>query len=214
MSFAILDPVDTTYLDHLLENNKLKIMPADFYKNIPQEHLSIWCHKNGIYGLTTIELIDWLKTQITDKTIEIGAGNGAVGRALKIPITDNYNMERPDIRACYIQLNQPLTKYPIDVEKLDAIKAIKKYKPDIVIACWVTHKYNPNNHLQGGNFYGIDEEYILKNVKKYILIGNDNVHSKKPIIKYKHQELSFDWLYSRSLYTRGNKIYIWDTNDI
>jgi hypothetical protein len=60
--------------------------------------------------------------------------------------------------------------------------------------------------------YGIDEELIIQSVKKYILIGNERIHSKKPILSYTHKKLSFNWLYSRSLHTECNKIYIWENS--
>ena len=62
--------------------------------------------------------------------------------------------------------------------------------------------------------YGIDEDYILSKVKKYIVIGNEVVHSQKRILQYKHQELKFPWLYSRSMNISGNTIYVWETNEI
>lgn len=186
-------------------------MPACFYEKINQEHLAIWCHKNGIYGLPTDELINWLKTQIVGKTIEIGAGNGAIGRSLNIPITDSYLMNNLGIAAIYALQGQPITSYPDDVIKLDAIEAIDKYNPETVIGCWVTHKYREDEHSRGGNMFGIEEDYILSKVKKYIVIGNDAVHSTKRILKYKHNEYKFPWLYSRSMNTTGNTIYMWQT---
>ena len=215
MEINIVKNNDTSYLDHLLENYKLKIMPASFYKEIPQTDLAIWCNKKGIYCLPTIELIDWLKEYIGDnKAIEIGAGTGSIGRALKIPITDSCNMEKPDIKFHYQMLKQPVTVYPNDVKKLDAEKAVKKYNPDIVIGAWITHKYNPYNHELGGNIYGVDEAKLLLSVKKYILIGNKSVHYRKLLLHIPHKELSFDWLFSRSLDSKNNRIFIWDSSEI
>lgn len=215
MSINVLYNRDVSYLNFLLINHKLKIMPASFYETIPQSDLSLWCHKNGIYCLPTEELIDFLKNEIgTSKTIEIGSGNGAIGRALKIPMTDSKNMELPEVKEHYLALNQPVTIYPNDVEKLDAMKAVKKYNPVTVIGAWVTHRYNHNDHLREGSIYGIDENLILKKVKKYIVIGNVLIHSKKPIMKYKHETLISSWLYSRSMFPEGNRVYIWDTDKI
>lgn len=214
MNAHILPIANVNYLDHIFTDFKLKIMPAAFYEQIPQEHLALWCHNNGIYGLPTTELIDWLRLQITPKTIEIGSGNGAIGRELGIPTTDSCFMRRPDVALLYTLQGQPTTKYPDDIEELSAVDAIEKYQPEVVIGCWVTHKYREDEHWRSGNMYGIDEDYILSKVKKYIVIGNEVVHSQKRILQYKHQELKFPWLYSRSMNISGNTIYVWETNEI
>ena len=215
-NFTILDKINVEYLnEQLLDNtNLLKIKDASFYKNIPQDHLILWCHNNGIYGLPTTELINWLKDFIDDEiAIEIGAGNGAIGRALNIPITDSCIMEINEVALYYLAMGQPLTKYPNDIIKLDAISTIKKYNPTIVIGCWVTQIYREEDgEKQSSSIFGIDEEFILKNVKKYIVIGNRTVHGQKRILKIPHIELQFPWLFSRSTYPNDNIIYIWERN--
>ena len=105
---------------------------------------------------------------------------------------------------------QPITHYPNDIIELDAVNAVDKYKPEIVIGCWVTHLYNEAEHWRGGNMFGINEEYILSKVKKYIVIGHEDVHSKKPILDRNYKTFKFPWLYSRSLNTTGNLIYVWE----
>jgi len=208
----ILPPKDISYLDDiLLENNLLKILPAHIYAALPPEDLMLYGHFNGIYCFPTIELAEWLSERINiASTIEIGAGHGALARYLKIPATDSKCQERPDVKAYYISTGQPLTKYPEDIIALDAVDAIKKYQPETVIGCWVTHKYKKTEHDRGGNIYGIDEEFILKNVKQYIVVGNENVHGNKKILKIKHKEYQFSWLYSRATNPRKNIIYVWN----
>lgn len=202
---------DIQYLNSLFdENGFLKIVSSSFYQKIPQEDLCLFCHKYGFYSLPTIELVDWLKTQIDiDSTIEIGAGHGALARELKIPATDSRYMEDPEIKAYYDLLKQPVTIYPADIIKLDAISAIKYYKPKFVIGCWITHKYNETEHYRGGNMFGVDEEFLLKHVNKYIMIGNELNHYNKKILELPHIELKFPWLFSRSLEPSKNIIYIW-----
>ncbi len=40
--------------------------------------------------------------------------------------------------------------YGKTVEKLDADAAVRKYRPKVVIACWVTHRFDPAQPHAGG----------------------------------------------------------------
>jgi hypothetical protein len=204
------------YLNVLLDDKGLlKIVESSFYSKIPQEHLCLFCHKHGFYCLPTTELIDWLKNEIDlSSTIEIGAGHGAISRFLKIPSTDSRYMEQPEIRAYYALGGQPVTTYSEDIIKLDAISAIKKYKPITVFGCWITHKYREDEHERGGNMFGVDEDWVIKNINKYIVIGNEQTHSKKRILNLPHKEYKFPWLYSRSLEYTKNIIYVWENTNL
>lgn len=212
--FLLNRNIDVSYLDDLLlKNEQLQVVDDSVYQNIPQEHLALWCHNKGIYGLPTTELVDWLKSHIVkDKTIEIGAGNGALGRTLGIPITDSCMMNDPLIASLYALQGQPITSYPDDIIEMDAVSAVKHFKPSVVIGNWVTHKYREDEHWRGGNVFGIDEDFILDNVNKYIVIGNSTVHMNKRILDRDHTKVSFSWVRSRSMNSYANIIYIWDKN--
>jgi hypothetical protein len=208
----ILPNVDTSELDAALldERGYLKIVPSSIYLQFDPVYTRLWCHKHGFYCLPTTELIEWLRQNIVPhKTIEIGAGNGAVGRALGIPITDSCFMEKPEVAEHYKLMGQPVTTYAPDIIKADALAAISGFKPSVVIACWVTHKYLPTEAWREGNKWGIEERIILNKVKKYILVGNTTVHDKKPIMDIEHEELYFPWLLSRLQNQENNRIYIW-----
>ena len=216
MSFAILNKstnISRLEKDLLDEQSILKVVPAEYYAQVSQETLAFFCHKYGFYTLPTTELIEWLKPHVVpDKTIEIGAGVGTIGRALGIPRTDScYMRTNAEVIAYYTLMGQPLTKYPEDIEELDAIAAVDKYKPEVVIGSWITHKYTIERAELGGNMFGVDEEYVLQNVKKYIMIGNDQAHRLKPILALSHEEHYPDWLYSRSISGRPNVIFVWET---
>jgi hypothetical protein len=198
--------------DLLDEQSILKVVPAEYYAQVSQETLAFFCHKYGFYTLPTTELIEWLKPHVVPgKTIEIGAGVGTIGRALGIPLTDScYMRTNAEVIAYYTLMGQPLTKYPEDIEELDAVAAVDKYKPEIVVGSWITHKYTVERAELGGNMFGVDEEYVLRNVKKYIMIGNDQVHRLKPLLALPHEKFCPDWLYSRSMSGRPNIIFIWE----
>jgi len=135
-----------------------------------------YLHFNAIYAIITTELIEWIKNNIDlSYAIEIGSGVGTLGKALGIRCTDSYLQERPDIQMTYLLTGQPIIKYGKHVEKIEAIDAIKKYKPKIVIASWLTHKWN--DQKQNGNYWSPDEMEIIKNVNEYYLVGNIDIHS-------------------------------------
>jgi hypothetical protein len=208
---SILEKEDIAYLDHiLLEDGLLKVVDSAIYDSLPLNHIRLFAHMRGYYCLPTTELVDWLRVNFDlTSAIEIGAGHGALARCLNIPATDSKLQENPEVKLIYQLISQPITNYPKDVIKLDAIEAIKKFKPKVVIGCWVTHLYKEEDSHLEGNLFGIDEEWLLNNVEKYIIIGNEITHNKKRILKRPHKKFQFPWLFSRSLNPAHNIIYVW-----
>ena len=187
------------------------ILPFEFYKEIPQLYISTLCVKNGLYCIPTEELVCWLKEQIykeENNTIEIGSGNGVLGKALGIRCTDSYLQEDPEIRKHYELAQQAPVRYGSHVEKIDAEAAIKKYRPKIVIGAWITQKWWPGDSQ--GNIYGIDEIDMLKRIDKYIHIGHVNTHSNKRIRDNRTTYCNYaDFLVGRSM-DIGNIIEWWE----
>lgn len=205
---------DISYLENILldENGELKILSYEQLKNIPQSDISIFCVRHGFYQIPTTELIEFLITEIdgkTNKTIEVGSGNGVLAKELGIVATDNYQQTMKKYREIYELSGQAIVKYGKNVEKFSAKEATKKFKPHNVIACWVTHKYNPLEHWRGGNEIGVDEVDLLRRIKKYIFIGNENTHKQKKILDIPHRTIKADWLVSRSITKEQNMIWIW-----
>jgi hypothetical protein len=202
---------DTSELEKLLldSNNNLKPIAFDVVNKFSQNVISLFCLKYAVYQIVTFELIDFLAQQIGDKkAIEIGAGNGCLGRSLGIKMTDNFQQNEPLIRAYYNSIKQPVIKYGHDVEKLDGNLVIEKYHPDILIGAWVTQRWKP--HLNEGNAAGIDELQFKNRIEKYILVGNEKTHGDKEIRhKMKCEIIKAPWLISRSLSRDENSIYIY-----
>src|SRR6185295_2017181 len=100
MNASIITACDLTTITNEVMDDKglLRIKPYAFYQGIDENELKYFMHQNAIYVLPTTELIDWLRTEIVGTAIEIGAGHGAISRALGIPITDSRMQERPDIK--------------------------------------------------------------------------------------------------------------------
>lgn len=194
-------------LAQVMDQDKLKVMPAAYWKQFSDNKIKVFMVTKGVYVIPTQELIDWLRSNIVGRAIEIGAGVGSIGRALEIPTTDRKLMDRPDIRNLYQAMGQAPTIYPQDVEELTAHQAVLKYQPDTVIGAFITHKFKES--IGEGNMYGVEEEKIIDRVRKYIMIGNRDTHKLKPILKKPHKQLWFDWLITRSNDQGENRIFVW-----
>jgi len=195
--------------DLLLENGRLKLLPAAYYRNLKWEDFRIFCHCHARYGIPTIELIDYLKDIIGNRSaLEIGAGAGDLGYHLKIPMIDNKMQSWPEISKIYEGMGQPTIKYPDDIEEIDALEAVKKYKPQVVIGSWITSFSSVEQKWRSSPF-GIKEPQILDLVETFIIVGNLDEHFDKPIRQIEHQTIHADWLVSRKKNQKNNCIFIW-----
>ena len=187
-----------------------RIMPADYYRNTSVNERAMLGFRNALYSLPTVELVQWLKEEIGERTaIEIGAGHGALAAALGIPATDNRMQEDPAIALVYAAAGQKAIAYGSHVKKFSAAEAVAGYKPQVVVACWVTHLFREDRHEAGGNMFGVDEEALIDACESYIFIGNEQVHRNKSIWDRPHRIIYPDWLYSRAHNGTKNFIAVW-----
>lgn len=205
-------PEDISELESVLMRNG-RIVPAasETLLTFGQNALSVFCHKHGVYQLPTTELVSFLSKEIEGMhTIEIGSGNGVIGRSLGIMMTDNYMQTWPEIIAHYESVKQPVVQYGKDVKEIAANPAVRTYRPKVVVGCWITHLWKEG--MKEGNMHGVDELAMFGNgIEKYIHVGNLNTHQHKPILKNKHLRIEtyqFPWLLSRSLAYKDNIIHI------
>lgn len=194
----------------------LKVMPKDFYQQFKQDSLSAFCMEMGCYSLPTTELMNLVNSKIMEASpsrhaIEIGSGNGVIGEALGITCTDNWMQDDPAIQAHYAALRQPTVPYRDHVVRLDALGAIDRYKPEVVVASWVTHIFDPAQPHRHGNSFGVDEQALLDRIKRYVFVGNLSTHKHKPILAHKHEVIQGDFLFSRSMSPELNALLVWDT---
>lgn len=216
MTVSLLRTVDTRAVGDLLldADGRLRPVPAAELARLPYDAVRLWCHENGVYGLPTVELVEMLATIIKGRrAIEIGAGMGVFGRALSIPMTDARTMERPEVRAHYEALQQPVTRYGADVEHLDAAAAVAKYQPQVVFGSWITQRAAPTQPLPpgGGSIYGVDEIALLAQVDWYLLFGNTTIHGQKEILRpgrFPVAEMRSVAFWSRSASPRENVLYL------
>ncbi len=215
-SRAIRD-ANVTYLDEFLLNKdgRVKALSVVALRQLDPAHLMIWMQKNGRYNLPTAELVDWLKLLIEDEcgsALEVAAGMGDLGYHLGIPMTDSYVQTSPEMQAYYAAFGAKPIHPPADVEKADAETAVKQHRPQIVIASWLTQKYQPGDEsIQpkiGSSIYGADEFEILRNTSTYIHIGNRAVHGDKRLLKIPHITLRGE-LVSKGFDQSLNEITIW-----
>lgn len=192
-------------------NGQLQIVPAAVYRGTTPAERALLGHQNALYGLPTVELVEWIKNYIGSRSaIEIGAAHGVLAQALGIPATDNHMQDTPEMRAYYGIINQKTVPYGAHVERLDAVAAIAKYRPQVVVASWVTHRYNPERPEAGGNAYGVPEEVLLDAVEAYVFIGNHGPHKGKSIWSRPHRFIEQDWVFSRSQNNALDFLCVWE----
>ncbi len=179
-------------------DGRMQILPAAYWAGTTTAERALFGHTHGIYSLPTVELVDHLRAVIgPHKAIEIGAGNGVLAQALGIVATDSRQQEKEPWRSAILAARQPLVPYGDNVIEMAGNRAVRHYKPDIVLACWVTHKYRPHRHSDGGNQAGVTEEDILTQAT-YIFVGNEKVHQHKSIWNQPHSIEYPPYVYSRS----------------
>lgn len=197
-NFAITSDIDVSRMEELTgaASGTIRPIPAREVEKCGFEQARMFMHKYGLYTLPTVELIDYLAGIIAGKrAIEIGAGLGVIGRALGIPATDNKMQAWPEIKAHYDRMRQPTIQYPADIIELDAHDAIKRYRPQIVIGSYITHKWRPG--MESGNQYGVDNLKIARKVEAYYMIGSLTTHLKDPAMKHLDGIERHDFLYTR-----------------
>lgn len=211
----VLEAKDVSHLDEVLKpNGILECLPSSVYETIPLNDLRLWCHANAVYGLPTHELIQFLKDVFIGATIEIGAGDGVFGRSLGVQSTDSYIQSDPKMAILYRLMGQPVVKYGANVEKIEALDAVRKYKPDTVFGSWVTQYVSPEENIDvTGCMAGIDEVAMSKLVQRYIVFGNEKVHKDKKIFKLPNVSVQTHqcpkW-WSRSSSQDLNRVWIFD----
>lgn len=186
----------------------MTVMPFDFWKQFDHNARMYFMWVHGVYCIPTTELIEWIRANTVGSSIEIGSGTGAIGKALGIPATDNKMQEEPEIAMRYAMGGQPTIKYPRHIEKLDAHEAVMRYRPDTVVGSFITHRFESGQ--SEGNMFGVQEEFILQNCKRYINIGNLVTHASKPILNMPHLEYQFEWLITRGVDQSKNVIFVFD----
>lgn len=210
---ALPDMVNLT-LKLLDEDCRIKLLPAAEYADILPDQLRAFCLYTSRYGIPTVELIEWLKDIIGNReAIEVGAGNGDLGYHLGIRQTDSYVQTTPEVQMLMASAAQFPTRPLPDVRRIDAVAAVKLYRPEVVVASWLTRKFivgKDRERKAQASVYGPEEEKILRGCRMYIHIGNENIHGTKTLLSKPHKVYHFPWLVSRAEDQSKNCIYVWE----
>jgi len=116
---------------------------------------------------------------------------------------------RRGIESLLQAIGQPTVRYGANVEKLDAAAAVEKYKPAVVVACWVTHQFDAAHPAAGGSRSGVDEASLIDQCDEYIFIGNEHVHTGQADLALPHEKITPPWLYSRAINGTRDFIAVW-----
>lgn len=212
-TIQVIDKVGTEAIRRVVLDEKgfVKELPASEWRKFSWDEVRLFMHEYPIYVLPTTELLDMLE-DLTDglRTIEIGAGTGNIGRHLGIKMTDSYLQQANKVvKMLYEKTQQPVIRYPQDVIKADALTAYRRFKPECILGCYVTHLYRDG--MSTGNMYGVDFERLLPLVKRLILVGNKETHWENPIMNVGHMEIDLHGdLITRSADRLGDRIFVWD----
>lgn len=192
------------------QRGRLRILPAAYWAGVTPDERALVGHRHALYGFPTVELVEYLQGIIGGrKAIEIGAGSGVLADALGIIGTDNYQQAMPKYRRMIEATGQPVVRYGRNVARADAQQAVRIYRPDVVVACWVTHRYEPGRHWAGGNELGVDEAAVIDNCREYVFIGNEQVHAGKPIWSRPHHIEYPRFVYSRAVNGSRDFVCTW-----
>jgi len=194
---------------------RVRVLPSEFWASTTIEERALFGHRYGIYNFPTVELVDFLRDYIGDRrAIEIGAGHGVLAQALDIRATDNCMQRKAKYRRIYRATGQPTVPYGRNVIEIDAHDAVRRYDPDVVIGCWITHRYDPGRHYAGGNEIGVDEADVIRHCLQYIMIGNTAVHALKPIWELPHIISYPSFVFSRSANGSPDFLAVWGRGNL
>lgn len=217
MKAATLPTIDVSHLDSFFLNTDgtLKAVDDIDLHQLDSIERRVWAHNNSVYQFVSKEMISWLKEFIgTRSAIEICAGNGAIGRHLGIPTTDNYfYMSSKGMEYCQQKGERPV-RPGADVINMEAVEAVEFERPKVVIGAFVPPQYK---HMYGssssGVSWGVDEERLLRTVQTYILLGNMETHMNRRIFCSTHKEYTPPWQVTRCENQLLNRMWIWDKRD-
>ncbi|QQX80820.1 hypothetical protein JK628_02810 [Shewanella sp. KX20019] len=212
---------------HLLDNNgQPQVLPAAFVNSFDRNTFRKFMAEQGLYVYPTEELCEWMRENVIkvfgpNNIIEIGAGNGVLSKALGVRATDNYS-QASDYKPVskYRELweqgresmaltgNKPVN-YGENVFRIEAIEAVKRFKPTCVIGCFITDMYRQEHHDRGGNVFGVDEVKMKKRVNQYVMVGNLKTHAKKLMLDGDHEELKIPGIITRAEFPELDRIFVW-----
>lgn len=158
-------------------DGRIQVLPAAFWAATTPHERALFGANTGIYSYPTVELVERLREIIAGRSaIEIGSGHGVLAGALGIPGTDSFLQRTPEVRALLQRNGLKAVPYGASVIDMHASRAVRHFKPQVVIGAWVTHKFIERERARGGSEQGIDEPDVLHNCETYVLVGHEHTH--------------------------------------
>lgn len=194
--------------DVLGPDGRLQILPAAYWASTSREERALFGRLHGIYTFPTDELVDRLVELIAGRTaIEIGAGHGVLAQALDIPATDSMQQVKGPAADLYVpgKLGPP-APYGPNLIDMHASRAVRQYRPQVVIGSWITGKSRPD---MPGNDDGVDELDILAHCETNILIGHTAIHHGSALWTKPHTIEHPDYLFSRAMAEGRDFLGVW-----
>jgi hypothetical protein len=117
------------------------------------------------------------------------------------------------MKAYYHSIYQEPTNPPAWVTRLDAEQALEAYKPQVILAAFVTQKYEPGDEREpkiGSSIHGHDEVKIIREVETYIHVGNEETHKDKRALRRTHRSIKANWIVTRAFDQTKNVIWVWE----
>jgi hypothetical protein len=192
------------------EHGRMRVLPAEFWAATTADERSAFGNRHGLYSFPTTELVAHLQHLIAGRTaIEIAAGHGVLAQALGIPGTDSRQQDKEPWRSILRGSGITTVNYGPDIIELGASQAVRQYRPQVVIGCYVTHRYDPARHELGGNEEGVDERDIVAHCDTYVLVGNTRLHRHSALWPLPHHIEYPPFVYSRAREGGREFIAVW-----
>jgi hypothetical protein len=207
-----LDPDLLLPIDQLKEEfgteKSIQVLPAATYLKYGIDNLRYWANMVGVFSIPTLELAQWLdECYDLSKIHEVGCGNGALAKFLKIKCSDgrlNANAHKKSMAIAGI----PHAYIPPNIATRTANQVAEHFKPPIMLAQWVTPGNGTYDVVTGRNEYGPDYKKVLEHVDRLVFIGNQHTHGQALSIELPppDETYKFDWLLSRAKFPDQNFI--------
>lgn len=208
------------------ENGKLlpQIVPANEILKLGDHNRQVLMSQLGLYVWPTVELYNFFNKNIDSKTsvLELGAGNGVLGKTLGWNSTDNFSQSNQfnarnenerqyneialmNLRSC----NIAPVNYGDNVINIDAYDAVRKYKANTVLGLYLT------DVTQNEFTINLVDALMGENTETFYLVGNMDTHYKKsPIFELKHEIIELEGLVVRHRQNELGRIFKWDRNNL
>lgn len=210
-----IDPATRDISAEVLDaDGRIRVLPAAYWADTSANERAMFGNRHGIYSFPTVELVDYLRQLIGERSaIEIAAGHGVLAQALGIPATDSRQQEKDYWRNIILAAGITPVPYGPNVIEVHASRAVRDFEPQVVVACYVCHRYDRNQHDAGGNMAGVDERDVLANCHTYVMVGHEHVHRNSALWALPHTIEYPPFVYSRARHPGRDFIAVWQRRD-